>query len=75
MAESQSIVKSLFDFSFTQLIAPRVLRLLYAFVTILMTIGLVIIEIVLLRSAVSDFRGMDFLFFVLAPFEIGRAHV
>ena len=65
MAESQSIVKSLFDFSFTQLIAPRVLRFLYAFVTILMTIGLIILEVVILLN--SDFGGMRFLYFVLAP--------
>ena len=65
MAESQSIVKSLFDFSFTQLIAPRVLRFLYAFVTILMTIGFVILEIVFLFN--SDLGGMRFLYVVLAP--------
>ena len=66
MAESTSIVKSLFDFSFKQVIAPKVLRFLYALITILMTIGLVVIEIVFLIN--SDFGGMRFLFFVLAPF-------
>ena len=65
MAESTSILKSLFDFSFKNVIAPRVLRFLYALVTILLTIGLVVLEIYLLVD--SGLGNARFLFFALAP--------
>ena len=66
MAESKSILKSLFDFSFKQVIAPRVLRFLYALITILMSIVLIIVEYLL----VGDSLGLGktrFLVMILAP--------
>jgi hypothetical protein len=47
---SRGVFRSLFDFKFSSLIAPRVLRFLYALLTILTTIGAVLIFVELVNQ-------------------------
>ena len=64
MSNEKGFVESLFDFSFTSFITPRLIKILYAVILIFITIGVIALVI----SGFSRGAGSGFLsLFIIAP--------
>ena len=64
MSNDRSFVESLFDFSFTSFITPRLIKVLYAVILIFITIGVIALVI----SGFSRGAAPGFLFlFIIGP--------